>query len=480
MRCDGNLYNNTLNNPVMNKQALLILLPLIIVGFFTAVIPIAGLIFYFTVLAVIYFYTRPRISFYLALLIAPLSNVALMYNSPLRQQNEVFSLIFIPVVLTLIMLIVSKISERTWRHFNYPDVTSGILFLYLGWTVISYLWTVDVYHGINKIYSMTLCVALYFLILIFVKDKESLEKVFKILMIWGIILGALFFISNKMEINKLNIKLSDNLSFFLQVITQGDRPGGFQVPQVASNVFGFLFFLGIALYPKARKSVKILIFFLGLFIISNLLAAGSKGGLGAFLIGFFFFLILYPGLRKKFILATFTFLLSFTSVFVFNIVVLRSDRLVKGAGVAIASFSSRLGFWEEGFKMLSNRWFGAGTGGFDVIIAPVPNAHSFYFSILFDLGVVGLFLFLIFICLILLKFKKEMVLVKDKDVRRYLYCMFSVMIMFLVHATIEIKYDNLYAWMLIGTVMAVINVAEKQRTLSIKRQDTELLNRVCL
>ena len=441
--------------------------------FFGAIIsflsPIKGMVFYLLIAVAIWVYVKPLLGFYLVFLMSPLENVGFLYNSPLRTIPERYPAIIFPVILTVAVLLLRKAVEGNPKDSRPFSNTMVLLLLIFGWAVISYLWTIDTYHGINAIYNLGLGLAVYFLTLSFIKDKETLEKMFKILAFWGFILAITLFLSNKVDIKNdqlFSTELSKDLIFRINIATNERRPGGFTMPQRASNVLGFFFFMGIALYPKVRRHIKILLFLLGLFFIMDILSTNSKGGIGAFLLGMLSFIFFYPGVRKKAISLTSLFLFCVVSIFIFNLIVFHSDRLISSAEQSELSLSYRLGFWKEGFDMMSNRWIGAGAGGFDSIVDPWPGAHSFYFSILFDLGIIGFAMFLIFITYILYRLRKSIINTVDEDMKLYLYCMVGALMVFLVHGLVEMDYQMPYFWMLIGTVMAVINISDKRQQLT--------------
>ena len=426
--------------------------------------PINGLLFYVVIALTIWIYAKPLFGFYLAFLIAPLENVFFEYDSPLRTLSEKYSVIIFPVALTTLVLLTKKTLKNNPRNSHpFNNIIVLLLLFILGWSIISYLWSIDIYHGINTIYNVGLGIAIYFLTLSFIKDKETFEKTSKILLLWGFILAISLFLSNKVVIDQIHTKLMDNVFFRSGLISYDKRPGGFSHPNRTCSFLSFVFFMGIALYPKVKRNIKILLLLLGLFLISCIISTGSKGGIGAFLLGMLIFIFIHPGVRKKIISFTSLFLFCMVSVAVFNVIVLNADRIVKGGEQAAVSLTSRLEYWKTGFDMLSNRWIGAGVGGFAVLIDPEAGAHSFYFSILFDLGIIGLVMFFLFIAYICVRLRRAIINTEDKDMKLYLYCMVCSLIVFLIHGLVEMSYDMLYFWMLIGTVTAVINISEKEQ-----------------
>ena len=61
-----------------------------------------------------------------------------------------------------------------------------------------------------------------------------------------------------------------------------------------------------------------------------------------------------------------------------------------------ASLGIRLGLWKQGLIDISQSYgMGTGTGGFFKYKDQWPHAHNVYFSVLFDLGIIGFFLWVL-------------------------------------------------------------------------------------
>ncbi|KJR41401.1 O-antigen polymerase [Candidatus Magnetoovum chiemensis] len=431
-----------------------------LLSFLTAISPALGLTAYFLLCSATLLYFLPIIGFYIVYIIAPMSNVNIIYDSPLRIVSERYSIIIIPLFLTIAALFVRRVVISNRNDLQFNKLISGLLFLIIAWTSISLFWTIDIYHGVNTIYKLSIGIIVYLLILGFVRDKETLERLFKIMVVTGFILSIGFFLSNKYDLAHLvNVEITKSLSFEFNLLVPENRPGGFAPPQTAANITAFFFFLALAYYHKCNRYLKPLMALLFLFYMSNIFATVSKGGIGSFFLGALFFIFFYPGLRKHIIKSFIVFFSSFIGVFIFNVLVLSSDRLVKSSNQAELSLTWRLYFWETGFKNLADTWVGAGTGGFATLVDPWPGAHSFYFSVLFDLGFIGVLLFFIFILYTIVKLRSSIISTDDKDMQLYLYCLLAAFVSFSIHGLVDMGYDLTYFWMLIGTIMAAVNVS---------------------
>lgn len=448
----------------MTLRNLSVLFLILLSGLITALSPTIGLICFIVVITTICFYINSTFGFFVVYLLATLSNCNLVYDSPVRIVDERYPLIIFPVLVLSVIVVLKKISIRRVEDTTKLSGINCLLFFLMAWTMISCLWTMDAYHGINIIYNLSIGLAVYFLIIHFLTDKARLEQAFKFLIAWGVLLGVMLFISNKYDIERdFQYELMRNFSIEFNIVLYGIRPGGFAPPQIAGTILSFIFFAGIALYPKVNRPVKFLFALIGIFFISDILSTGSKGSAGAFMFGVLTFLLAYPGLREKCFITIPMFLASVVLTLIFNMTVFGADRLVQGSQQATLSISHRFTFWETGLTMLTERPAGAGVGGFAKLVDPWPGAHSYYFSVLFDLGISGLLIFALFIACMLFRLRKTILYTRNQDLRRYLYCMASILIVFLIHGIVDIAYDLLFVWMLFGTVVAVINIAEKAR-----------------
>ena len=113
--------------------------------------------------------------------------------------------------------------------------------------------------------------------------------------------------------------------------------------------------------------------------------------------------------------------------------------------------------------MMSNRWIGACVGGFAKVVDPVPHAHSFYFSILFDLGIIGLLLFSIFILWRIIDVIKTMAVSHDKFLQGALYCLIGALVAYFINGIVDMEYTDIHFWMFLGIIGALVNVIKRQQ-----------------
>jgi len=275
---------------------------------------------------------------------------------------------------------------------------------------------------------------------------------------------GIFIVSNNFDPINYSHHLFGDFFFETGLIIYGKRPGGFAPPQIAGNIMVFIFFIGCVLFVKAKPAIRGIIVALGFFFCSSILASGSKAASGSFLISILFFIVIYKPLRKKIIWIIPAALFMFIGVLVFNTLILGSDRMTGGNDMNNLSLTLRLEFWNAGFDMLRQQIMGAGIGGFAKIVDPWPGAHSFYFGILFDVGLIGcLILFMYFLFLIF-----QLYYLRDGEIDNslflYLQCMLAFWVAFFVHAMVDLAYSLPYIWLLLGVFSALIKIIGSSAT----------------
>ncbi|AHF05630.1 hypothetical protein MARPU_14470 [Marichromatium purpuratum 984] len=421
--------------------------------------------------ALLWFYAAslrwPLIGFLVIYGAALLMNVNLSTDSPLRALGERYPLALGLAPLLLPLLTARVLARRAPGAPPRLAALDTLPLLLLLWMLASYGWSLDPLHGSSMGLNLILGVGLYFLIQLYVDDRRALTLTLGFTVAWGLVLALMLVLSNKIDtspLRALQVQLGPDWRFEPSLILYGTRAGGFAPPQIAGTVTTFVFMAGCALWPECGWRARLVLALSAPWLISNLLATGSKGAAGAFVIALAAFIALYPGLRGRRLLAGLAFLAALVAIMVFNVMVLRADRLASGTGVNELSITFRLEFWETGLRLLGERWIGAGLGGFAHLVDPWPGAHNYYFSVLFDAGPVGILLLLGFVLGIVLALARALREIRDPRLRRYLYCLAAALLAFLIHATVDFSYDSAFSWILYGLVVATVRIARRDAT----------------
>ncbi|CAK8716586.1 hypothetical protein KKHLCK_05715 [Candidatus Electrothrix laxa] len=446
-----------------------------LLGTITVLMPTLGILLFCLCAFITFCWFYPLYSFALVSFLAFLNNINIVYDAPIRVVTERYTIVTLPIIIILTIVVIKIVSnnKRFFVHRPY-DSKDGVnrsaspvssydylIILFCLWSAVTMLWTQDIYHGWNSLFSLTLGCILYFLALYFLTDRKSLEVFFKVIFLGGLLLVVLFTLSNKIDFTPYVLKLGKNLTLECGLVTYEQRPGGFAPPQLAANMFVFILFSGYCLWASANKALKYSLIGLSVVFCSAIFASGSKAASGSFLIGVLSLIAIYPPLRKRFVWVTPLTLAALLGTLLFNSLVLGSDRMTQGGDMNSASLSYRLEFWEVGFAQLREYAFGIGIGGFARLVDPWPGAHSLYFGVLFEEGGVGwliLFLYLMLLLTEIISFRNISI---DPVHQLYGSCILSYWIVFFIHGTVDIAYFLPHIWLFLGATSAIIKMVKK-------------------
>lgn len=451
-------------------KRLIILVLMFLVGCAVVLSPFLSLFIVLGSVLLICCYIKPILGLYTCVTLAPIMTMNVVYDSPTTIFSNYYRLSFIPIILTFSVWMVRRLSLPYKK--NNRDYTIYIFpFVLLIWAMISVLWSLDLYHGINITFNLSMSIFFFFLLTNLIADKYSLEKLLYYMVLLGVLFASITFLSSYVS-TTFSVEITKRWSFLIKlyhlksVLQTGEigiRAGGFAPPQPACNILGFFILVIIAVYPRLKNYWNKLLFIIfATFLFLNMLLTASKGGILSFVVGIFFLIFFNPKLRKKAILWSFLAITFFVSLNLVNYFLFKETRLVGSSGsgvVAVGSFIGRLELWKAGFEMLSNRWIGAGAGGFLTVVDPIPGAHSLYFSILFDLGIIGFIIFALFIMEAALRLRRAIKKCADEFVTWTLYCLSASFIMLLIHSLVDIDYTYNYFWFVVGLVFVVIRIA---------------------
>jgi O-antigen ligase len=136
--------------------------------------------------------------------------------------------------------------------------------------------------------------------------------------------------------------------------------------------------------------------------------------------------------------------------------------LSSGGGVPTKSAAGRIDMWKRGLELFSASPIeGAGIGAIR-IYTKYPNAHSVYFSILFELGLVGMSLFLIAAGLFLEGLYSAVKICEDRQLSVFLYAFLSVLIATAFESLIHFELAQELIWLILGIGAALISIVSKQ------------------
>jgi O-antigen ligase len=447
-----------LTNPLTTTHWPLLVLSLV-AGGIVALWPILGSLALLLIVGVGLLYMYPRVGLGFIVFTVFLDTATVIQDSPMRSLPERYPLVFVPVLLMTLLVAVRAVANPD--SINRVKLTgrTGLLVIFVLWACTALAWTLDPTHGVAYAVNLWIGLLIYVLCTMLITKKKHLETLFISLIPWSLVLGSLTFLSNKLEFPEYyRWRFWETFAVQFKVSSSGMRAGGFSQPQLAGTFLLLpIFICCVALFPKAGRLGKLLLGGLGLFLLSCILATGSKGSLGAFILAGFFFLLTYPGFRRWFYVSLPVFMATVLATLISNMILFGADRLARGSEVHSLSISFRLEFWEKGFKLLGERWFGAGLGGFAHLVNPWFGAHSIYFAVLFDLGIVGLALMALYMLCTGIRILETMIIPDlDTDLRRYFYCLTAVLAAVAIHGLVDMQYNLGLIWLVLGLLNAVL------------------------
>lgn len=381
------------------------------------------------------------------------------------------------------------IEDRTSKNY----LNKAIVFFIL-WSAICLLWTTDIIHGVHLVFMMLINLFLVQLFTIYMEDNNDLKRILKFFLIVGLIIGIMTSISKFYILKyvypigsqqiRLTIKYGGEIKkdtflkkgFHLltrdlhEQETHGKgiriRAGGFLDSESAAFVLNFTIFIVLSFLFGTNKKRKIILYsFLLLFMFIVTILTGTKGAFWGLIVGLFFALSMNPALRRRRISWSFIIILIFGFALLFNYFILKEGRIIgfaldKGAQkINIGSYTGRIEAWEKGFeKLFETSGIGVGTGTSAVVAQPFPHMHSFYLSVLFDLGIIGLTIYIGIVIRVFLELLKNIYSCDDSYLKNILCNLFAALVTASIHGLTFRdlnEYSSTLYWLIIGLIIAI-------------------------
>lgn len=404
-------------------------------------------------------FLKPLLGLSIVVMSVFLTNIVITVDSPVREANEILHFTSLPILVVYIFLL-----PRIFQNLKYSDRYERTLIFLItalfGWAIVSFLWTTDRYHGMNVLSTFLVSIFIVHMLLSVVNDRKSLYVILGMMPFLGVMLACLLVASKWFgSVNEMEIVQDVYIAF--SILTDHDRPGGFAPPDLASSVMNIFIFINIALMYRAGPLKRLILGGATLFLVLCNFLTASKAGAGSLVIGMVALLFLMPHFRNYIIrlsmaLAVFVgaLLIAVGGVLIKRVMIVLGDVATQGGMV------ERLDWWAIGFdKFFGTYGLGLGVGGFVQYIDPVPGAHSFYFSLLFDLGLIGAAIFTVFILVLLDYTRVTLRDCKDSEMSYLIYCFIANIIAFSVQATLEGDFQQGFFWFLYGFMITVLKVA---------------------
>ncbi len=446
-----------------NGRDIAMLLVACVLGIVTAFSAWAGLCLAVLSAYCLLVYLYPIYGICFTIFLAPIRSMNLIYDNLTRKPHELYPLGAVIFLISWMVMVLRRCVLRDSGRDVFP-VEQWLLFLILFFFSVSFFWTLDAAHGINMMTMLILGLMIMQIIQNGVIKRETLEIIFIVVAVSGFIWASIMIFSFYWYGTLYETRLWDRFLVKIAIYTENRRIGGFSPPQSASNTLAMVVFFLMARWTDAGWKMKCFLGITGYLCIMAILIAASKGAVGALFLGLLATIWIEPKLRAKWVPAVGLVISSFVGVYVMNMVVLNQQRLTASTKVAAASWTARLGYWETGFhSLLEDNWWGSGTGGYASIIDPVPGAHSFYFDVLFDGGIIGVLLFTLYLGIRLIHDGRIIPWKTDMYFSRRWACLIGALIMFFIHSLVELNYTFHHLWVMVGVMGAMASVASHEK-----------------
>ncbi|PIE59440.1 MAG: hypothetical protein CSA32_03555 [Desulfobulbus propionicus] len=350
-----------------------------------------------------------------------------------------------------------------------------LFFFFISWACITLLWSKNLNHGLNMLFSMGINLLLVQMLCVLVQSQQDIYSLLRFLIVLGLIL-SLTTIGSKWYLYEYEYRFTfsdidwrlimavggDNLALNLNMDNM--RAAGFAPANHAAFGLNIFIFTVIAAVFNARTMLKKgLYLLLVMLMIISLILTGSKGGVGSMLIGLAVILLANPAIRGSRI----SWNILFGVVIICSIIIalmLGEGRLSEAARsgqsseMTNRSLSARVDIWKRGFEESDNSlslFFGYGLGTSAEKAKTLPHMHSFYFSAILDLGIIGLALYLGIILYIAKLLITCIRTTPSRYMKNFLSCFSGALVASLINGLVMAEFCFPFFWILLGVILAV-------------------------
>lgn len=480
-----------------------------------------------TVFIIGYFTVEPRIAIFIALtglsvtviaalllkniklaiplLIAPVPfSHLLRFNFGINTGGKSFTLYFLLVdilaivAFTCFLLFRSTVKGKQIISGNKisVDYLNILLFILMGWIFVSALWAPSI---IASVYCGILILSHFFIYLLFVALIKTEQDVYEMIKVWiiiSIVVGGAMLISI-LPIESLKIQkdyiITNWLDLVITFVGDAMRAGGISDEKNTSQFTGIalLFSLVFLSNTNNKKDKVFLLCLLVFFGLSILFAQAKNTAIGLFL-GILFIIIAVKRFRVYFIRNLFWYITIVTVLFGIFLVIQSAILSYRGIdkGELPTRFTSsnqtedaiysRIKLWNSCYKEMVRKnayIYGLGIGGCGYYLADLTaanrkvlgNPHSFYLSIFFDIGIIGVFLFLLIVLMLIAKIFLLIKNLNEGIEKDMLLVILSCAIGIGLAGLTELSYYNyIYPWIIAGIGISIYKLVVSKQTAALK------------
>jgi O-antigen ligase len=336
----------------------------------------------FVSVAVILLIIKPQLVFYVFISSLPIDALI---------ESDIYSLPKILGLLAVLSFLLVSLKKNRKLKFDFPF---WVMFLLVLWGTVSYFWSAAPSSTLIRLSTLVQLLILYFLIINQVRDEKNLNR-----MMISLFIGTLIF-------------AAFGLSDFLLVQSNNEK---MVLESIARNP-NWYFVVAICMIPAVYwgiavtkgKLVRILGASLLIILFVTSIYTQSRGGLISLAI---FFLVFLHLTRKKF---TWVFLILAAALLFFQIA--PENYLERFAMIGHDSTDRLVDLWPAGWRAFkSSPWIGYGLGASEKIMPEfiitvftgnIASVHNSLLAIGIDMGIPGIFLYLLFVLIPTLRLYK--------------------------------------------------------------------------
>ncbi len=453
---------------------LLVLLVMAGAGLVFVISPLVNCLFYCLGLLFLAFFCRIRLGFYFASAMIWMNSLYIVWDSailvsPTAGAAKLPVYNFIIVVLFAAFLLFCALNReknaagtKSNRLPGTPLEVVGFFFVF--WVTLSLFWSVYRNWGLTIYLELISAFLLTLMMPRLLQNKQDLCR-FLLFMFWvGVVLALQTFLSLWFYGEVISFEIADKMTFVYNLIVQKGRLGGFNGINHASTVLNLFIVLSFTLIVVKKYTWKHHLFLL-LLLIAEILT-GSKSGFFSLIVALGIIIVFLPQLRSKRITCGALFFMTILAAFV--IAASFKGAAVRSVNVGTSfSYTTRLDWWHAGFIELFHSFgIGLGTGGFAAIISPIMFAHNIFLSALFDLGLIGFFLFVTICIYTAASLYDGYRKCADPELAGICVCLLAASLGFYLNNLVQGDYYNRIFWFMLGLNVAVINIVSNYDALS--------------
>lgn len=414
---------------------------------------------------------------------------------------EVVTIVIFPCLLLYNSIVKGK--QVIYGKKIYIGNLNILLLILIGWIFLSILWSPSTSCSIYSLVLFLIHLLIYLMLITLLKTEQELNIALMSFFATSVVIAVTMLIS-VLPIPSLNIEEFYTLNKWLDLkaIFSGNtmRAAGLTDEKhgseyIAISIIGSMFFWR---HIKDKKRKLLLGCSLVLFGFAFLFAQSKSAGAGL-LAGILILSIATKKNRARFIRNSFRFVTIF--ILIFGIFLISQSSLLSHRGInkeqmlpTIYASSSqfqdathtRLKWWNTCYKEIvrNNAYlYGLGIGGCGYAInrselqhvVTVANPHSVYLSIFFDLGIIGVSLFLLLVLLSTIKIFCLIRLLNDSNEKEMLLALLCSAVIIGVLAITEVSYyQNVSIWVLFGVGVSAFRLIDSQQNKTIRHNKIQL------